>query len=59
MKQSFFQAITCPGKMGFGYFFSDKIALEPSVIYRLGLSDEDKGAQFNGFGAQLGISVFF
>ena len=46
-------------KVGYAAFLSDKIALEPSVGYRLGLSDEEKGTQANGFGVQLGISVFF
>ena len=44
---------------GYAWFLSDKVAFEPMLGYRLGLSDKDKGTKVNAFGAQMGISVFF
>ena len=46
-------------KAGYAAFLSDNIALEPSISYRLGLSDEEKGTQFNGLSVNIGLSVFF
>ena len=46
-------------KVGLVHFLGDKIALEPAIGYRMGLTDEDKGTKQSGLFAQLGISVFF
>ena len=46
-------------KAGYAAFLSDNIALEPSIGYRIGLSDEDKGTQLNGLYVKVGFSIFF
>lgn len=44
---------------GYAWFLSDKVAFEPMIGYRLGLTDKDKGTKYNAFGLQMGVSVFF
>ena len=46
-------------KAGMVHFLGEKIAIEPVIGYRMGLSDEDKGTKQSGLFAQFGISVFF
>ena len=46
-------------KAGYAAFLSDKIAIEPSVGYRIGLSDKDKGTQINNLFISVGFSFYF
>ena len=46
-------------KVGYAAFLSDNIALEPSISYRLGLTDENKGTKIDGLYVQIGFSIFF
>jgi len=44
---------------GYAWFLSKRVAIEPSVGYRFGLSDKDQGSKMDVFSAQIGISVYF
>jgi len=33
--------------------------IEPSIGYRFGLSDKDKGTKVDALGAQIGIGIYF
>ena len=44
---------------GYALFLNDKVAFEPSIGYRLGLSDKDKGTKANIFAINLGFSFYF
>lgn len=44
---------------GYAAFITDNIAVEPTIGYRLGLSDKDKGTQADGFGVGVGFGLYF
>lgn len=44
---------------GYAIFLNDKVALEPAVGYRIGLSSKDDGTKYNAFGVNLGFSFYF
>ena len=46
-------------KLGYAGTLNDHIVLEPSICYRLGLSNEEKYTQFNGLTIQIGFSFLF
>ena len=48
-------------KVGYAAFLNDNIAIEPAVVYRmgLGLTDEMKGNQYDNLSVQIGFSLFF
>ena len=46
-------------KVDYSLFVKDNIAIEPTIGYRLGLTDKEKGTKDNCIIAQVGISIFF
>lgn len=44
---------------GYAWFLNERIAIEPAIGYRLGLSNKDDGTKQNNFGVQIGFGLYF
>ena len=46
-------------KIGYAAFLNENVALEPTISYRLGLSDEKKYTKVNGLNVSIALSIYF